>query len=140
MKGLRIVEINNVKYDDRGFYPQDKPENLIEWKNIVRAAKVFLVNTVVYESMYYWAFQNDDAATTYWVLIRYQKDDFDLEIKNRYGDPELPHNTKWSEARIPQGTVSNYVIWPQTEIGKAMYVEVKKRIWELDRKILYSKI
>jgi hypothetical protein len=139
MNALKIVEINSVIYSDHGFYPKDQPERMIEWREIIRVAAVFLINDVALESRYYWAFQTMDPFVTYWVLTRYHKDGFDLEVKNRFGDPERPHNTKWNRARVTHGELSNYVIWPSDEIGKEMYVEAQKGIWELDRKICYSK-
>jgi hypothetical protein len=135
--GLKIVWFRNPLYDDRGFYPKEKPEIFIEWNQIIRVAQLVWTDVVACETENYWAFQGNDSHSTCWVLARYR---FSEEIANRYGNPKTPHVTKWSTIRITGGELCNYVIWPHAEIGEAMYMEMKKKFWELKRKIAYRKM
>ena len=140
MKEFKIVEFKKVLYDDHGFYQENERDTIIEWIKVFRIAEIYFINDIVFESMYYWAFQSDDPFITYWVRIEYQNNDFKLELKRRYEYPKVPHVTKWKEVELNQGKLCNYVIWPQKQIGEAMYIQAKRYFWQVDRKILYKTI
>ncbi len=133
---LRILRIRHALYNDRGFYPRENPQVVIEWNSVLRVAAVFEIDAVALESENYWAFQTRDPLNTFWVLYSVL---FDEQIAQRFGTPSLPHSTKWNKVRTSGGELYSYIVWPHTEIGAAMYAEVKKRVWELGRKIAYSR-
>jgi hypothetical protein len=134
--GVKVIWFRNPLFNDRGFYAKERPEFGMEWNEIIRVARIVWTDLTVLETEDYWAFQKSDQSITYWVLARYQ---FSQEMARRYGNPELPHMTKWDKTRITNGELNSYVIWPHAEIGEPMYAELEKRFWELEKKIAYRK-
>lgn len=133
---LKIIRFQNPLYDERGFYPAENSEVFVEWNKVIRVANLYWINDIALETDDYWASQCRDLLITYWVRAKHG---FTGEIALRYGNPETPHVTKWGKACFTNGLLYTYVIWPYTEIGEPMYVEVKKRFWELQKNISYKK-
>jgi hypothetical protein len=135
MEKLNIKEYYKVNFNDCGFYAPSHEESLVEWKNISRIALVFKIDDVALECSYFWAFQSNDPLNTFWVHIKNFPDDFSQEIKKRYGEPKIPHESQWNNIG---DKIKSYVIWPLDELGKSMYSGAKKHWWTLGTRIVYS--
>jgi hypothetical protein len=126
MKNIKIYLFHKrPNFDESGFCEEGEKLSLIKWDSIVRVALILVVNKVALDEYYYWAFQTQDQDYTFWV--RYRKNDFSSEIIRRYGDPGEPKEHEWHGV---DDTIFSYTIWPPSELGKGMYVGIKRSYWE----------
>lgn len=134
-----FVTYYKIDFDEVGFWPPAEKSYLVKWTDIVRVALCCEIHSIALADWDYWAFQTKDPDVYPWVEINDQVESkaFSHEIYRRYGKPEIPPMKDWVDANY---CIRAFVIYPEEDIGKSMYVTKKKHWWSWSGSIYHAYI
>jgi len=74
-----------------------------------------------------------------WVEINEQTTakGFTKDVHERFGSPDVPAMKCWVDS---ERCIRTYVIWPQEEIGRSLYVARKKHWWSQRAELYYCSL
>jgi hypothetical protein len=132
---------NQVEFDEFGFRALGREETRIFWRDIIRVAYCMDINSFAFEVDDYWAFQTSDPNLITWVSINAFNDfiraSFSEEVHRRFGKVKIPTGDKWDRSQRKQ-SVKTYVIYPEADIGKSLYILKREKWWSLDAELHYA--
>ena len=130
---------NEIDFDQTGFWPPSLPSNRLSWHDITRVALCYEIHPIALSDWDYWAFQTNDPMLFVWIEINQQTTSkgFTKQVHEKFGSPDIPPMKCWVDS---EACIRTYVIWPQEEIGRALYVAKKKHWWSQRAELDYCSL
>lgn len=126
----RLIIYEEIEFDQVGFQRPGRESTKVLWEEIVRVALCYEIHPVAVSDWDYWAFQTRDPNLIIWVRINdaAQSQRFSREVERRFRKVDVPPMKDWIDS---DQNVRTYVIWPEADIGKSLYLLKKNHRWSL---------
>ena len=129
---------SRVEFDDVGFRAPGREATRILWRDVIRVAFCLVIDSGALEVDEYWAFQTTDPSLITWVQINASNDfirkSFSEEIHRRFGEADIK---EWDPAQKNQ-SIATYVIYPEVDIGRALYVLEDEKWWSFKSELRHA--
>jgi len=130
---VRVVQVTDDSFSDDGLALK-AGEMLLPWSAVRRVALGYEIHAVALADWDFWAFQGEDPRLTYWVDSAWNSS-FSSRIRKRFEVAEVPPMKDWHGAKF---CIRTYVVWPKQDVGRPLYLTIKKHWWSWRGRLAYS--
>jgi hypothetical protein len=122
-----------VTVDDAGFRVDGVAD--VGWSDVVGIARGYKTHPIAIAHWDFWAFRTREAKRGYWIRTgNLWTTAFSRAVRRRFPVAEAPPMKHWQDRDF---LIRAYVVWPYENLGKPLYVPVKRRWWSWRNHLAY---